>query len=174
VTSAATHDSPPEQHEPDGQPSAAATTAGVAAKQQEESEQEDRWRRCMADLDNLRKRYTRELTREREVERGRVAAAWLPVVDNLERALEHGQSHPESLLPGVRAVRDQALAVLETLGYPRDDQEGVAFDPARHEVVEVVESPELDSGTVVKVLRPGYGEIDRQLRPAAVAVSQRG
>ena len=48
---------------------------------------EDRWRRAVADLDNLRKRYARELDRERTTERSRVAGAWLPVVDNLERAI---------------------------------------------------------------------------------------
>src|SRR5689334_16501775 len=52
-------------------------------------ELEDRWRRALADLDNLRKRYARELPREREAERSRVAAAFLPVVDNLELALAH-------------------------------------------------------------------------------------
>src|SRR5882757_1186140 len=50
---------------------------------------EERWRRALADLDNLRKRYARQLAVEQAVERARVAAAWLPVVDNLELALEH-------------------------------------------------------------------------------------
>jgi molecular chaperone GrpE len=138
------------------------------------SEQEDRWRRCMADLDNLRKRYARELARERDVEHGRATAAWLPVLDNLELALAHGPSHPDSVLSGLEAVRDQALAVLEALGYARDDEEGIPFDPARHEVVEVRELPDVDPGTVVKVLRPGYGDVARQLRPASVAVSKQG
>jgi molecular chaperone GrpE len=128
----------------------------------------------MADLDNLRKRYARELTREREQEHRRATAAWLPVVDNLELALAHGTSHPSSLLEGVQAVREQALGVLERMGYPRDDEEGVPFDPTRHEVVEVVDAPDVEPDTVVRVLRPGYGRDARQLRPAAVAVSKRG
>jgi molecular chaperone GrpE len=128
----------------------------------------------MADLDNLRKRYARELTREREQEHARATSAWLPVLDNLERALEHGMSHPHSLIDGVRAVREQALGVLESRGYPRDDEVGVAFDPARHDVVEVVDEPDSEPDTVVKVLQPGYGEGSRQLRPAMVAVAKRG
>lgn len=48
-----------------------------------------------------------------------------------------------------------------------------AFDPERHEVVGVVEQPDSAPGTVVEVLRPGYGEGSRQLRPAAVVVSRR-
>jgi molecular chaperone GrpE len=136
---------------------------------------EDRWKRAMADLDNLRKRYARELAREREAERERVAAAFLPVLDNLERALEHAGSDAaydqDALVRGLRSVREQALGVLTALGYPRQDEAGVPFDPARHEAVSVEEETEAAPGTVVRVLHPGYGEGERQLRPAAVAVA---
>ena len=81
---------------------------------------EDRWRRALADLDNLRKRYARELERERKLERSKVAGAWLPVVDNLERALHHSGGDADSVIAGVRAILDQAVQVLDNLGYPRD------------------------------------------------------
>jgi molecular chaperone GrpE len=136
------------------------------------AELEDRWRRAVADLDNLRKRYARELQREREAERARVASAWLPVLDNLELALGHADSDMSPIAQGVRAIRDQAVEALARLGYPRRDEVGVPFDPSRHEVVTVVDEPEAPPGTVVRVLRPGYGEDDRQLRPMAVAVSK--
>jgi molecular chaperone GrpE len=167
VTGAAAQDREPDgPHEPD--------EPKESQEQRQLAELEDRWRRCMADLDNLRKRYSRELDREREAERARATAAWLPVLDNLELALEHGADHPDSLLDGVKAVRDQAVAVVELQGYPRDDEVGVPFEPARHDVVEVREEPELPSGVVVRVLRPGYGSATRQLRPAAVAVNKAG
>ncbi|KMO71885.1 nucleotide exchange factor GrpE [Mycolicibacterium goodii] len=134
---------------------------------------EDRWRRAVADLDNLRKRYARELAHERATERSRVAAAWLPIVDNLERALSHAGEQSDAVVAGVRSILEQALQVLEQLGYPRDEEAGVPFDPERHEVVGVVEQPDSAPGTVVEVLRPGYGEGSRQLRPAAVVVSRR-
>ena len=137
------------------------------------AELEDRWRRALADLDNLRKRYARELDRERSAERAMVAASWLPVLDNLERALEHTDGEPDRLVEGLRSVRDQAVSVLSALGYPRHDEVGMPFDPSRHEAVSVVEDPEAAPGTVVRVLRPGYGEGERQLRPAAVAVAGR-
>ncbi|MET9134897.1 MULTISPECIES: nucleotide exchange factor GrpE [Streptomyces] len=136
-------------------------------------ELEDRWRRALADLDNLRKRHARELERERTVERSRTAAAFLPVLDNLELALAHAGADSGAIVEGVRAVRDQAVNVLELLGYPRHAETGVAFDPARHEVVAVVEEPDAEPGTVVEVLRPGYGDGERQLRPAAVTVAKR-
>jgi molecular chaperone GrpE len=135
---------------------------------------EDRWRRAVADLDNLRKRYARELDRERATERSRVAGAWLPIVDNLERAISHAGDQSDAVLDGVRSTLEQALQVLEHLGYPRDTQAGVPFDPQRHEVVGVVDQPDSAPGTVVEVLRPGYGEGSRQLRPAAVVVTRRG
>ncbi|MCX4233451.1 nucleotide exchange factor GrpE [Streptomyces ortus] len=136
-------------------------------------ELEDRWRRALADLDNLRKRHTRELERERTVERSRTAAAFLPVLDNLELALAHAGAEAGAVVEGVRAVRDQAVNVLELLGYQRHAETGVAFDPAQHEVIGVVQDPDAPPGTVVEVLRPGYGDGERQLRPAAVTVAKR-
>ncbi|WP_438939608.1 nucleotide exchange factor GrpE [Catenulispora pinisilvae] len=135
---------------------------------------EDRWRRALADLDNTRKRHARELSQAAEAERRRVTLAWLPVVDNLELALEHSQGDPAALIDGVRAVRDQAVALLASLGYPREDETGVPFDPVRHEATGMVDEPGAPPGTVVRVLRPGYGEPpERQLRPAAVLVSRK-
>jgi molecular chaperone GrpE len=134
---------------------------------------EDRWRRAVADLDNLRKRYARELDRERVVERSRVAQAWLPVVDDLERAIGHAGDQSGAIVEGVRSILEQALRVLDQLGYPRDAETDVPFDPERHEVVGVVDRGDAPPGTVVEVLRPGYGQGSQQLRPAAVMVTRR-
>jgi molecular chaperone GrpE len=136
---------------------------------------EDRWRRVAADLDNLRKRYAREVARERENERQLVTSAFLPVLDAIDRALEHAAADPGSIVEGIRALRDQALAVFARLGYEREDERGVPFDPARHEVVGVVDADGAGTppGSVAAVVRPGYGAPGRQLRPAAVTVAQR-
>ncbi|MHA6795486.1 nucleotide exchange factor GrpE [Pseudonocardia bannensis] len=143
-------------------------------EQSEIAELEDRWRRAVADLDNFRKRYTREVSRERAAERALVAGAFLPVLDTIDLALEHAGADPKSIIEGIRGVRQQALTILENLGFARQDEAGVPFDPTRHEVVGVVEPD--DSGTppgaVASVVRPGYGAPDRQLRPAAVTVTQ--
>ncbi|AQW50369.1 co-chaperone GrpE [Streptomyces hygroscopicus] len=137
------------------------------------AELEDRWRRALADLENLRKRHSRELERERAAERARTAAALLPVIDNLELALSHAEADPGSIVEGVKAIRDQAVNTLAQLGYERRGETGVPFDPARHEVLGVIEDPEAEPGTVVQVLRPGYGDPGNQLRPVAVAVAKR-
>ncbi|MGW3819779.1 nucleotide exchange factor GrpE [Streptomyces sp. NPDC005046] len=163
---------PTEEAEP-GPDAATGTAAPDDAYEAALREAEDRWRRALADLDNLRKRHVRELEREAAAERARTAAAFLPVIDNLELALSHAAADPGAIVEGVRAVRDQAVNVLERLGYPRHAETGVSFDPARHEVVGVVQDPDADPNTVVQVLRPGYGEAERQLRPAAVTVAKR-
>jgi molecular chaperone GrpE len=138
------------------------------------AELEDRWLRAVADLDNLRKRYARELAREREAEREFVASAFLPVLDAIDRALEHADADPRTIVEGVRALREQALAVLAGLGYRREDETGVPFDPTRHEVVGVVEpnGGGAAPGAVAEIVRPGYGGPGRQLRPASVTVAQ--
>ncbi|MES9572246.1 MULTISPECIES: nucleotide exchange factor GrpE, partial [Actinomycetes] len=140
------------------------TESDRAETADELSQLEDRWRRAVADLDNLRKRYAKDLDRERAAEVAKVSAAWLPVLDNLELALAHAGSDPQAVVEGVKAIRDQAVQVLSRLGFERHDEVGVPFSPELHEVVSVVTRPDLPSGTVVEVLRPGYGEDGRQLR----------
>ena len=137
------------------------------------AELQDRWRRALADLDNLRKRHARDRPLELEAERAKVASAWLPVLDNLELALAHADADPGAIVQGVRAVRDQAVEVLRGLGYPRHEEIGVVFDPKLHDVAAVVDEPDAAPGAVVQVLRPGYGDPGRQLRPATVAVSRK-
>ena len=128
-------------------------------------------RRALADLDNLRKRYERELARVRSMERAAVAAEWLPIVDDLERALAHSDVDGAVVLEGVRAVYDQAVALLARLGFPRFDDVGKPFDPHRHEALGVVDD-ETAPGTVIGVVRPGYDGLGTVLRPAGVVVSR--
>lgn len=138
---------------------------------------EGQLRRALADLDNLRKRFEREVERERAAERARVAAAWLPVVDDLERALDHATESTEataaaaSLVAGIRAVHDRALTTLAQLGFSRFEDTGAAFDPLRHEALGVVDS-DVPAGTVVAAARPGYGTAGNILRPAGVVVAR--
>jgi molecular chaperone GrpE len=143
---------------------------------------DDRLLRALADLDNLRKRFQREVGREREAERFRVASEWLPVVDDLDRAVEHvteeaakaaenGDGQPGSVPEGLRVVRQHALDVLARLGYLRFGDVGDRFDPVRHEAVGAVDA-DAEPGTVLAVVRPGYGTAEVILRPAAVVVAK--
>lgn len=151
----------PEETQPD--PSGAAE-ARVA-------EADDRWRRAAADLENQRKRSARDLDDARRQERARVAGAFLPIVDDLERALDFAPDADDQLLIGIDAVLQQAIDTLTRLGFPRIDESGVPFDPAEHEVVSVSRTSTMPAGTVVRVERSGYGSPGQLLRPAAVVVA---
>jgi molecular chaperone GrpE len=141
-----------------------------AALEAQLADAEARLRRALADFDNLRKRYEREVVRERAAERARIIREWLPIVDDLERALDHAAEDPAALIEGVRAVRDQAIHLVARLGFPRFDDVGKQFDPSRHDAVAMT-SGDAPSGTVVAVVRPGYGSDESVLRPAGVVVA---
>ena len=135
-------------------------------------ELEDMRLRALADLDNLRKRCAAQVSQAEAAARAAVARQWLSVVDNLDLALAHAEADPETIVAGVRAVRDQALDVLARLGFPRRDDRGAPFDPARHEAVASRPDPGAETDVVAEVVRPGYGEGDHQLRPAQVVVAR--
>lgn len=138
------------------------------------AELEDLRLRALADLDNVRKRCAAQIRRAEEETRAAVTREWLPVIDNLDRALAHSAADPAAVVDGVRATRDQALHVLSRLGFPRRDDRGTMFDPARHEAIASRPAAGAADGTVVEVTRPGYGEGDHQLRPAQVVVARPG
>jgi molecular chaperone GrpE len=152
----------PDSHTPADEPTEADARAAAL---------EDHLRRALADLDNLRKRFDREVARERAAERARAAALWLPIVDDLERALEHAGADADSIVEGINTVRDQALTILEQLGFRRFDDIGELFDPLRDEAVSAIDV-DAPPGTVIATVRPGYGTDEVILRPASVVVSR--
>jgi molecular chaperone GrpE len=125
--------------------------------------------RALADLDNLRKRYDRQLALASQAERARVISLWLPVVDDLERALEHADGGP--MAEGLGAVYEHAISLLERLGYTRFDDVGQPFDPARHDAVGAIDAV-APPGSVIAVVQPGYEGTDEVLRPARVVVAR--
>jgi molecular chaperone GrpE len=153
-------------------PRAEPDDAGVVP-QAELDEVNDRLRRAVAELDNTRKRYARMAEEQRAKAQADTAAAFLPVIDNLERAVASAPEACEAgaFVAGLQALRNQALSVVESLGFRRHAEVKVPFDPYLHEAVGVDSEADAEPGTVVEVVRPGYGEGDRQLRPAAVLVA---
>jgi len=118
----------PEAAAPAGeaQDTGAAGADAVAELKDRVAELENLWRRALADADNMRKRHAREIGRSQEEARAQVARELLPVLDNLDRALEHAGTDPGAIIEGVRAVRNQAVDLLSRLGYPRRDDLGAA------------------------------------------------
>ena len=136
------------------------------------AELEDQRLRALADLDNERKRCAVQVRRAVAETRAAVARQWLPVVDNLDRALAHSAADPAAIIDGIEAVRAQALDVLTRLGFPLRDDRGARFDPARHEAVASRPASGAEAGSVAEVILPAYGEGDHQLRPAQVVVAR--
>lgn len=170
MASSSTHSEPEDSSAAGGMP-APAPAAEREPQRAPYPQVDEQLLRAMADLDNLRKRFDREIARERAAERFRVAGEWLPVVDDLDRAIEHAAEHEQTILvDGLRAIRDHALDILARLGFPRFEDVGEQFAPARHEAVSAVPS-EAEPGTIVAVVRPGYGAPEVILRPASVVVA---
>ena len=161
------HDSPEQQEETND------LSADVSSEPNDgtSAELNEKLQYALADLDNLRKRYQRELERERSAERDRVARAWLPVIDNLEMAVTAAESDDTGVLEGIKTIRDEAISVMEQLGYPKFEDIGEPFDPRRHEAIGSVTDAELAPNTVVTAVRAGFGT-DPVLRPAAVMVAR--
>lgn len=173
MTSSTPNSPPPNENRSPDEDRTADTGVDTGAEMEPDpkvAELEERLLRAAADMDNLRKRMAKEIERER----ARATAEWLPVLDNLELALRHAKADPDAVLDGLRAVHEQALAVMNRLGYPRQDDEGALFDPERHDAVATVPATSIRPGTVAEVVRPGYGERERRLRPAAVVVATKG
>jgi molecular chaperone GrpE len=160
-----------------GEPAAPADVAARAAETADDlrsmmAEAQDQRLRAVADADNVRKGCAARVSRAEAEATARVARQWLPVVDNLERALQHSGTEPDAIIEGVRVVRDQAQDVLAALGFPRRDDAGAPFDPARHDAIAARPDPHAPAGTVIEVTRPAYGDGDHQLRPAQVVVAR--
>ncbi len=147
--------------------------AKLAAAEKEKKENWDRYLRAAADLENLRKRQKREIEDAKFDTKGKVLKEMLPVVDNLERAIEHASSQggTNPIVEGVQLVLRQFMTAFERLEVMPVDASNQPFDPNLHEAISQQES-ESPPGTVVQVLQRGYRSGDRLLRPALVVVAK--
>ncbi|MBC7974262.1 MAG: nucleotide exchange factor GrpE [Myxococcales bacterium] len=145
----------------------------VAALEKEKKDNWDRYLRAAADLENLRKRQKREMEDAKLESKGRVLKEMLPVVDNLERAIEHATASAGTnpIVEGVQLVLRQFMTAFERLEVTPIEAGGQPFDPNLHEAISQQES-DSPPGTVVQVLQRGYKSGERLLRPALVVVAK--
>jgi molecular chaperone GrpE len=149
--------------------------AKLAAAEKDKKDNWDRYLRSAADIENMRKRQKRELEDAKFETKNKVLKEMLPVVDNLERAIEHavagagGEKNP--IVEGVQLVLRQFTTAFERLDVNAIDAMGQPFDPNLHEAISQQESDQ-PAGTVVQVLQRGYRAGDRLLRPALVVVAK--
>ncbi|MDQ3923363.1 MAG: nucleotide exchange factor GrpE [Actinomycetota bacterium] len=134
----------------------------------ERDEYLDNMRRMKAELENSRKRLERERARFVQLASERLVRELLPILDNLERALEVEGDIRE----GVAATRDQLVAALGREGLAPVFSDGEHFDPAIHEAVMSQPSDEHEEDTVIKTLERGYLLNGKPIRPAKVIVAK--
>lgn len=146
--------------------------ARIATLEAEKKDSWDKMLRVAADLENLRKRQRREIEDARNDTKMRVLKEMLPVVDNLERALQAAGGENDPVLDGVRLVQRQFLQALERLEVTPIEAEHQPFDPNLHEAISQQESAEHPPGTVIAVLQRGFKSGDRLLRPSLVVVAK--
>ncbi len=144
----------------------AAASADAAALRTELDERTRDLKRVVAEYANYRRRVDRDRALAGEQATGAVLASLLPVLDDLDRAREHGD-----LVGPFATVADQLVSVLTKAGLTPFCEVGDPFDPMHHEAVAHSLSADVTEPTCVMVMRRGYRHGERMLRPAMVAVA---
>jgi molecular chaperone GrpE len=156
---------PPEQ--PDD------TVAEAIRKLQTEKQQlTDQLLRKQAEVENVRKRLTREKEEFQQYSLFQAVESLIPVLDGFELALQSNGSG-EDYRKGVELIYQQLFGVLRRLGLETVESEGKQFNPYMHEAVSLVETDEHEDQQILAELQRGYLFKNRLLRPARVKVAQR-
>ena len=145
----------------------------AAPWQQELQEANERTLRAQAELENYRKRTRREMEDERRYAVLPLVRDLLPIVDNLQRAVEAAElsQQGDGLLAGVKMVADQFGAILAQHQCVRIDTVGAPFDPNLHQAIAQEPSEQHPAGAITRTAQAGYKLYDRVIRPAQVFIS---
>ena len=147
----------------------------IEKAQKEIAELKDKWLRSVAEFENYRKRTLKERT-ELILNGGeKFITAFLPILDDMERAIENGTKtdDPEVLREGMTLIHQKFMKVLEAQGVSRIDTDNADFDTDVHEAVAMVPGMGDDKkGKVIDCLQQGYKLNDKVIRHAKVAVGQ--
>ena len=141
-------------------------------EQQEQVVEDDRLLRLAADFDNYKKRAARERAEYVALANERLLKELLPILDDLERALNAAEEHEEAQLEeGVRLVHRSLASLLERQGVKEIATDG-KFDPHVHEALLAQPAEDREQGDVLDVIQKGYTLGDRVVRPARVIVAE--
>ena len=143
----------------------------LSEAQAQAAEYKDGWQRSVADFQNYRRRVEAEKTETYQLAVGSIIKRYLPVLDDMERAMV---SRPADLAwaNGVELICRKLQSILEAEGLKRIEAEGQKFDPNFHEAISQEPAEGVESGTVLGVIRNGYMLGERVIRPAMVRVAQ--
>jgi molecular chaperone GrpE len=147
--------------------------SSVGAASSEVADLNDRLLRLQAEMQNLRNRTSREIADERKYAALPVLRDLLPVVDNIDRAIEAAEKagEAENLLAGFRLVKQQLHTILANHNCEPIPAEGELFDPNFHQAILQQPSADIPAGNVIMQTQPGYKMHDRVIRPSQVIVS---
>ena len=151
----------------------------IEAAKKEASEATERMLRLQADWENYRRRTAAERLAEKERAAEGLVTNLLPVIDDIERAIEHagvadGDTQFQQFVDGVSAVHAKMLGVLAKEGVEPVDPAGEAFDPLAHQAVGRVEDKDAYDETVAQVYQKGYRMGEKVIRTAMVTVTYGG
>lgn len=146
----------------------------IAESKAEAARMKEQWMRTAADFDNFRKRSRRELEDMRKAGKEELLKEFLPVFDNLERAVASAQraTDVKAVADGLSMVLRQYVDTLARGGITKVATIGTQFDPTHHEAIQQIETDEHPPGTVVAEVQPGYLQGDRLVRAAMVVVAK--
>ena len=145
----------------------------VGELEKEKADLKDQSLRTHAETENFKKRLTREKEDFAKYSNEKAVKEILPVIDNLERAVDHAKEAGESggLIEGVEMTLDLFQKALERLGVSPVEAVGATFNPERHEAVQQIESADHEPNIVISEFQKGYMLHERLIRPAMVVVS---
>jgi len=170
--SAAASESAPEEAK--AAPAANPEEDALSAAKREASENHDRYMRAVADLENFRRRATRERDDLRSFANARLIEELLPVLDNLSLGLTAARqagADTDALVGGVEMVITQFKGALANHGLKEINPQGEKFDPHQQEAISHQPDAKIPEEHVIQVVRPGFSLNGRLLRPASVVVS---
>ena len=163
----------PEAQEEEVEESVQETTTEPSAEEAHKAalrEQEDKYMRLLAEYDNYRKRSQKEKETAWTTAKSDTAKEFLPVYDNLERALKQ-ETADEAYAKGVQMVMTQFKTTLEKLGIQEIPALGETFDPNLHNAVMHIEDENLAENVVAEVFQTGFQTGDKIIRHAMVKVA---
>jgi molecular chaperone GrpE len=149
-----------------------ALEARLAEAESKSAEYLDGWQRSRAEFMNYKNRIERDQALTAEMMRAQNIKKFLPVIDDLERALANRPAEAEAWVEGIELVYRKLLAVLDGEGVKRIEAVGQPFDPNLHEAISMEPADGFESGQVIGVVQQGYRLGDRVIRPAMVRVAQ--
>jgi molecular chaperone GrpE len=143
----------------------------LAEAEARSAENLDGWQRAVAEFQNFKKRVERDRESDQAAMKGDLIRRILPVLDDLERAL---QSRPpeDAWFNGIELIQRKLQSILEAEGVRRMQAEGAVFDPNFHEAISQEPVDGAESGRVVAVVQNGYMLGERVIRPAQVKVAE--